>query len=332
MTRVSIKHIAELLKVSPSTVSFVLNGKEKEMSISQELASKVRQAAKELNYMPNMAARSLRTRKTKTIGLIVADISNPFFSKLARFVENIATKNKYQVIFGSSDESNLKFQNLCNLFLGKSVDGMIVVPPLGGYEALSKLLENKMPLVVIDRETENTPINTVMMDNSKAAHILTTQLIKNGCKKIGLIGHNKNFRNVVARLGGYKKALEDNNLEFYSELVQFVDLDNFEENIEKALDVLLKNKIDSILFATSKSGRKSLFVLKKRSYLKKLKYASIDLFEECELSDITLFSIEQPLDIMCEKALTILFKQIDDPKYQTIETIILHPPLIKKLD
>lgn len=332
MARASIKQIAEILNISPSTVSFVLNGKEKEVRISKELAEKVRDTAKALNYTPNMAARSLRTRKTKTIGLIVADISNPFFSKMARHIENIATREKYQVIFASSDESDEKFEKLCDVFIGKSVDGMIVVPPMGAAAALTKLVENKMPLVVIDRETEQVPLNTVMMDNFKAGYLLVERLINEGCRKIGLIGHNKNFTNVISRYDGYKEALSKYGIKTTDDLVQFVGLDDFEQNIDNALDILLENSIDSIFFATSKTGRQSLVSLKSRKVLEKLKYASIDLFEECKFSYISLFAIEQPLDIMCEKALMLLFDQITDSKYQMIETITLHPPAIKKLD
>lgn len=331
MARVSIKDIAEHLHVSASTVSFVLNGKEKQMKISKEMAEKVRQVAKDLNYTPNMAARSLRTNKTKTIGLIVADISNPFFSKLARHVENIASNKKYQVIFGSSDESREKFETLCDVFIGKNVDGMIVVPPLGGKGALQKLIDYNMPLVVIDRESEQLPINTVMMDNLEAAYLLTKHLIEGGAKKIGLVGHNRSFSNVVARHTGYLKALEEYNYPIDPELAQFVNLEAFEEESERALELLLAKNVDSILFATSKAGRQTLHSLKKRGLLTKMKYASIDLFEECQLSNITLSSIEQPLDVMSEKALAILFQQIDNSKYKIIENITLYPPQIKTL-
>lgn len=331
MARISIKNIAEIVGASPTTVSLVLNGKDQKMRISQALAKKIRDTAKELNYMPNMSAISLRTRQTKTIGLIIADISNPFFAKLARYIENIAAQKGYQVIFGSSDESLLKFQNLCNVFVGKGVDGMIVVPPLGSRDALSQLVKRKMPLVVVDREPENIPINTVMMDNLKAAYALTTHLIEGGCKKIGLIGHNKNFSNVLARFDGYKKALADNNLEYDPNIVQLVELENFELNIEKAVEQLLRNKIDSIFFITGKSGKESLLCLRMRKKIEKFTYASIDLFDECRLPNITLHCIEQPLDVMSEKALSILFKQMEDPKYQTLESVILYPSDIKSI-
>ncbi len=328
----SIKNIADILGISPSTVSLVLNGKDKDVRISEELAAKVRETAKKMNYRPNMAARSLRTKKTKTIGLIVADISNPFFSKLARYIENISAQKDYQVIFGSSDESHTKFQNLCDVFTSKGVDGMIVVPPLGGGDTLRKLVENKTPLVIVDREPENIPINTVMMDNYRASYTLTEHLIGLGSKNIGLVGHNQLFSNVIARYNGYKDALEKNNIVFNDNITKFAELNNFEEDIENLIEDLLKKKVDSILFITSKAGRQALFSLKNRNYLEMLQYASIDLFDDCRLSNINLSCIEQPLDTICEKALAILFNQINDPQYKTVEYITLYPPQIKTLN
>ena len=139
MARVSIKHIAERLGVSNTTVSLVLNGKAQNGRVSEEMIQKIKQTAEEMNYLPNMAARSLRTGRSKTIGLIVADISNPFFAKLARYVENAAEAMNYQVMFGSSDESVEKSEKLLNVFIEKSVDGIIVAGPAGSESLILQI-------------------------------------------------------------------------------------------------------------------------------------------------------------------------------------------------
>src|SRR5690606_12203975 len=107
--------------------------------VSEEMIQKIKQTAEEMNYLPNMAARSLRTGRSKTIGLIVADISNPFFAKLARYVENAAEAMNYQVMFGSSDESVEKFEKLLNVFIEKSVDGIIVAAPAGSESLILQI-------------------------------------------------------------------------------------------------------------------------------------------------------------------------------------------------
>ena len=122
--RVSLKDIAKEVGVSTALVSYVLNNL-KEGRIRKEIAERIREVAKRLNYRPNQVARSLKTRRTHTIGLIVADISNPFSSSLARIVEDEAAKVNYTVIFGSSDETAAKSEKLIDTLLNRQVDGLI---------------------------------------------------------------------------------------------------------------------------------------------------------------------------------------------------------------
>jgi len=136
--KVSIKDIARHLGVSTALVSYVLNNKADR--VGAEMAEKIRQAAIQLNYRPNLIARSLQSGKTNTLGLIVADISNPFFSHIARIIEDEAKRSGYTVIFGSSDESVEKSQALLDAFLNRQVDALMpfvarrnhlaLVPPL----------------------------------------------------------------------------------------------------------------------------------------------------------------------------------------------------------
>jgi LacI family transcriptional regulator len=114
--------VARHVGVSVTLVSYVLNGKEKEVRIRADMVKKIKEAAVELNYQPNLIAKSLKMGKTKTIGLIVADISNPFFSTIARIVEDEAKKHGYVVIFGSSDESAEKQLDLIDVFSTRLVD------------------------------------------------------------------------------------------------------------------------------------------------------------------------------------------------------------------
>src|SRR5690348_6062925 len=120
--KIALKDIAQHVGVSVALVSYVLNGKETEARISTDMADKIRRKATELNYQPNLIAKSLKSGKTNTIGLIVADISNPFFSGIARIIEDEAKKNDYVVIFGSSDEDADKQQDLIDVFLNRLVD------------------------------------------------------------------------------------------------------------------------------------------------------------------------------------------------------------------
>jgi LacI family transcriptional regulator len=323
MTRVSIKNIAEKTGVSNAAVSLVLNGKEKDGRISKLVADKVRQAAAEMNYRPNMAARSLRTGKTKTLGLIVADISNPFFAKLARFIENAAGEAGYQVMFGSSDESSLKFTKLTNLFIEKYVDGIIVAPPADCEDAIMQLENNCIPTVLVDRAISTIPVSSVQIDNVAAVYTLTSHLLKKGCRKTGFMAYNLKLPNIKGRYDGYLKALQEYQIPFDEELVRSVEYENFNRNIQNALTELLSKNIDSIVFATNRVGTQSLIALQQLPHDKTLQFASVDNPDEYKISGISITCIEQPIEELGKRALEILFRKISNPAYRVEENVTL---------
>lgn len=328
MARVSIKDIAEKLGVSSATVSLVLNEKDKDSRIGKEVAEKVRQAAVEMNYRPNMAARSLRTGKTKTLGLIVADISNPFFSKLARHVENIAEEKGYQVMFGSSDESSVKFESLIHLFIEKNVDGIIVVPPQNSEKAMMELVKRRVPLVSVDRGIEGLPVSSIQIDNVGASFQLTNILLEQGCKRIGFMAYNINLPNIKKRYDGYVKSLEMSNIAVDSDLVYSVSFENFEENVKQAIAALMNKKVDSVVFATNRVGVQSLIALREFANYRDLKYVSIDNPDEYIFADIDITCIEQPVKELGERTLDILFKYIENPKYKIVESVTLQTNVV----
>jgi len=127
----TINDIAKQLGVSNALVSFVLNGKNKEMRISDKMTSKVLALAEKMNYTPNYFAQSLKKGTSSTLGLIVADISNSFFAKIARYIETEALHYGYQVIFSNSDENLTKFAQQLQVLKNRKVDGLILTPPAG---------------------------------------------------------------------------------------------------------------------------------------------------------------------------------------------------------
>lgn len=328
MSRVSLKDIAIKAKVSSATVSLVLNEKAEEGRISKEVSDRVKQIAEELGYMPNMSARSLRTGKTKTLGLVVADISNPFFAKLARHIENIAAKKGYQVMFGSSDESSIKFKDLIGLFIEKNVDGIILTPPQGSEASIMQLVNRKIPTVLVDRHIEGLPVSSVQIDNVQAAYRITNMLIEQKCKRIGFVAYNIDLPNIKKRYEGYVLALKLNNIELDEQLVHSVSFDNFEQNISDSIKKLVDSKVDSIVFTNNRVGVQSLLTLRSYDVFSKLKYASIDNADEYVIAQIPIMCVEQPIEGLGSRALDILFKQIKDTSYDMIESILLQPKIV----
>ena len=192
MKKVSLKDIANKVGVSTALVSYVLNN-QKEGRISKEVAQKIRDTAKRLNYRTNQVAKSLKTNKTYTIGLVVADISNPFFSSLARIIEDAADQNNYTVIFGSSDENPKKSGKLMETLLNRQVDGLIISPPQNSESQIEYLIEEDIPFVLIDRYFPAIKTNYVAIDNYKAAYKAVKHLIDTGRTKIGMITYESSI-------------------------------------------------------------------------------------------------------------------------------------------
>ncbi|MBN1987210.1 MAG: LacI family DNA-binding transcriptional regulator, partial [Prolixibacteraceae bacterium] len=143
MKKTSLNDIAQKLGVSKTLVSLVLNGKAREHRISEEVQKKVLKLAKELNYRPNQIAQGLRTGKTNTLGLIIADIANPFFGKLGREIEKEASLHGYRVMFCSSDEKAENSKKQIEVLQQGQVDGFIISPPEESEEQIRSLLKSK---------------------------------------------------------------------------------------------------------------------------------------------------------------------------------------------
>ncbi len=177
----------------------------KEKRVGAEVVRKIREAAEELNYQPNQIARSLRMKSTKTIGLVVADIANPFFGHLARIIENEANNFGYTVIFGSSDEDDFKSESVINTLLNRQVDGFIIVPTEGSREQIRSLVKKKVPLVLIDRYFSELNTNHVVLDNFQATYEATSHLIKEGYIDIAMVAYKNSLIHMKERIRVIKR-------------------------------------------------------------------------------------------------------------------------------
>src|SRR5690606_28219805 len=151
MKKTSLVDIARALNISPTTVSFILNNKAEEKRISKKLVKIVLDYVEEVGYRPNPLARSLRTGKTNTIGLMVEDITNPFFGHIARKIEEAAYKNGYKILYCSTDNNTEKTKDLITMFRERQVDGYIISPPPRVEKEIESLIQSNIPVVLFDR-------------------------------------------------------------------------------------------------------------------------------------------------------------------------------------
>jgi LacI family transcriptional regulator len=314
--KLTSKDIARELGISRTVVSFVLNGKSKEMRISDELTKKVLDYVEASNYQPNYMAQSLRTGKTFTIGLIVADIANPFFAKMARSVELEFRQKGYSVIFCSSDENKDTFRTQVENLINRQVDGLILTPPINSTETLNSLIDQKIPFVVIDRFFEDLNANSVIINNHKAAYDATSRLIKYGRKNIALINVNNELITMNQRTQGYLKAISDGGLHVNPGLVKQLKFSNVLEDVNQAISEVIENNADAVLFTTNKLGVTGMQVINK---LKKriptdIAVISFDDTDVYAVAKTPITSIKQPLEQMSKEAVKILIRMIETKK------------------
>lgn len=312
--RVSLKDIADKVGVSTALVSYVLNN-QKVGRISKEVAERIRNTAHELNYRTNQIARSLKTKKTFTLGLIVADISNPFFSSLARIIEDEASKSNYTVLFGSSDENEQKSWKLINTFVDRQVDGLIIAPAENTEPHLRFLQEQQIPFVLVDRYFPELKSNYVALDNFQASYNSTEYFIKSGIQCIGMIGFKTQLFTLNERKRGYLTALHDHHIRFRTKWLKQIGMTDQKAAVEKAMQELLDpaDPVKAILFASNVLGTYGLEYIYRQN-IRVPEEVSLISFDKIEASDFfyaPLTYINQPLAEMGKSATEVLLNNIE---------------------
>lgn len=204
----TIKDIADIVGVSTATVSYVLNGKKK---VSKETELKVMQAVKQMDYTPNLPARSLRKNKTNLIGLVVPDIRNPFYPDLAKGCEDCASQNGYDLLVYNSDDQHEKTNRILDKLAENRVDGILIASAReGDQERISRLLKKRYPVVLAHRRLENIKISEVTTNQVKAALNVTNYIIQNGHRNIVFIKGVDGSSINADRTTGFLKAIREN--------------------------------------------------------------------------------------------------------------------------
>ncbi len=212
----TIKDVALLAGVSIATVSRVLNNLGVVNAVTEE---KVLKAVKTLNYQRNAVARSLKMRRTKSIGIIVPEISNNFFTEIVEQLERLLGPLGYALLLCSSGNSMEEEKLKLSLLLERNVDALVVVPAsnVGTHFTLPAL--KATPLVMLDREIAGLACDLVLVDNRKGSYDLTSALIRDGHTRIGFLGGKPTVHTSVERLRGYLDAMRRNNLPVEEEFV-----------------------------------------------------------------------------------------------------------------
>ncbi|QQS97174.1 LacI family DNA-binding transcriptional regulator [Sphingobacterium spiritivorum] len=317
--RILISDIAKDLGISVTTVSFILNDKAKEKRISDGLTKRVLDHVKKVGYKPNQLAKSLRTGKTKILGLLVEDISNPFFSNIAKLIEGKAYASGYHIIYCSMDNDETKSKELIQMFYDRQIDGFIITPSEGLDETITQLQQNNVPLILFDRYLANVETNYVITDNFKGAYDATDHLIGQGFKRVGLVSLYSDQTQMRDRLDGYMKGIDKYKKQAFIKKVQ---QDAPEEERVREIDEFIEdNRLDAVVFATNYlaiDGLKSVKI-NQRKLPAMVAFDDHTLFKLYEPS-ITVVS--QPIAEIADELITALLGQIQG-KNKKLKQVVL---------
>ncbi|MEW6285441.1 MAG: LacI family DNA-binding transcriptional regulator [Chloroflexota bacterium] len=320
----SIKDVAQIAGVSTATVSRVLAGSDR---VKEETRRRVLNAVKELNYRPNLVARSLRSQKSARIGLVVSDIRNPFFTAISRAVEDAAYEQGYSVLLCNTDEDPAREELYLNILHDESVAG-IIFSPTQQFSARLSTFKSDIPFVIIDRAVNAAQADMVLLDNVAAGYELTAHLIQNGYTKLaGLFGNASTTGR--DRNKGFRKALEDFQLKPLTE--QFIP-PRIQQGYETTLMLFDQpNRPDAIFTSNSLLTAGAFQAIRDRR-LKVPDDVALVGFDETTwgaLVDPPITLIAQPTEEIGRTATELLFQRIEEPS-RSPRTVILKGKLIAR--
>jgi LacI family transcriptional regulator len=214
----TVKDVARLAGVAPITVSRVINNAD---YIRDDTRERVMAAINQLGYVPNKVARSLRSNQTSMLALVLTDITNPFFTTVARGVEDAANAAGFNLILCNTDESEAKQENYLQILLERRVDGILLVPACSNLEPVQLIQRLDIPVVVLDRQLPGRLADVVRCDSEGGAYQLTRLLIQNGHNQIAILSGPSSVSTAEDRVKGYQRALREFGLELLDEFVYY---------------------------------------------------------------------------------------------------------------
>lgn len=323
MRRPTMRDVAGAAGVSLKTVSRVVNG---EPGVLGTTVDRVEAAILELGYRPNAVARSLRVRTTSaTVGLVIGDLANPFYSAIARAVEICARREHSVLVAVSSDEDPATEHEVVEMLLARRVDGLLLVPSRGDHRWLSEEIRRGVRVVSLDRPCDTIETDTVVFDNAGGAMMAVQHLLDQGYRRIGLITDNPSIYTMVERHRGYTAALTDAGVELDPRLVK-LGVHDAEGAAAAVAEMLTLNEPPDAIFA----GNNRLTV----GAIQALRTADVNLalmgFDDFELADMLGVSVVAASpQAMGRYAADLLFARLrgDDRPPQHV---VLTPTLIPR--
>ena len=326
--KIDIYFIAQKAKVSPSTVSRVFNRPE---VVKKKTREKVQDICKRYNYHPSVVASSMRTNKTKYIG-IVLPLINPFYSELLKGAEKFASQNDYYIVLFNSEDSYEKELIFLDAIFKRRIDGIIISGIAGGKKDnffVKEIIKKEIPCVLVDRYIEGIRIPSVTTNNYMGGEIAAEYLLKNKHKKIGIITSDLKIKIFKDRYNGFKNRLNQDNTdeEFLIEIP--MNESNILNNLSNNKDVILSKKIDAVFCTTDLIAINLIEFLKINDVgvPEEVSVIGFDNIPAVKFIEPKLTTIAQDISNMGMLSVKLILEILNRPKTRS-KSIVLKPKLV----
>lgn len=327
--RANSKDVAKLAGVSQSCISKYLNNKP---YVSIETRKKIEQAIEQLGFSPNAIARSLITKKTNNIGLVILDTNNLIYSETVKSIEKALKNKKFNLLLVDVNKKHVLVDDYIKLLFEKGVDGIIATTAEISPKCFSFLKRMNTPIILVHEclENKNLGISCVTVDNYYGGYIITNYLIESGHKNIAYITGILDTKSLLDRFSGYKKALEDSGLNFDRNIIELCPNENAKDGYKAAKKILSKANKPSAIFCFNDYSAYGVIDYCIENKIKIPEDISIVGFDDIEFSGlgfINLTTVRQPIEKITECAIKILSNEIEG-NLKTASIIKLKPELI----
>ncbi|MGI8908965.1 MAG: LacI family DNA-binding transcriptional regulator [Rubrobacteraceae bacterium] len=321
-----MKDVAERAGVSASTVSHVMNGTRK---VSDGAREGVLSAIEELGYRPNLLAKGLKTRRTFTVGLLISDIQNPFFTSVVRGVEDVALSRGYHLFLCNTDEDPSREDEYITELANKGVDGLIVASSAPRHNHASRLRAENVPFVFMDREVEGVDADAIRVDNRLGMRLIAEHLTELGHERIAMISGPLDRASGHERYRGLKDALAEPGPGLDDALVRFGDF-RTSSGQEGARELLSLTPPPTALVTANNQMTLGALLEIRDLGLRIPEDVSVVGFDDAEWASLVsppLTTLAQPTYELGVRAMRLLLKRIEDPDGD-MERLLLEPELV----
>ena len=326
---VSVRDVARKAGVSVGTVSNVLNSPDK---VAEKTVLKVQQAISALGFVRNDAARQLRAGKSRSIGLLVLDVRNPFFTDVARGAEEAASEHQMSILLANSDENHDREKQLLSLFEEQRVAGVLVSPVSSDIAELSRARDRGTPIVLVDRQSKDKSLSSVAVDDVAGGFMAVSHLIETGRKRIMFAGGPMSIQQIADRLKGSKKAC-NSQVSVSLEILETKNLTVLEGRAvaEEILSRPVSKRPDAVFAANDLLAigiMQVLVVAKSVSIPEDIALVGYDDISFASSALISLTSVRQPSALIGAQAIELLIEETEDPRNPNRRQVVFQPELV----